>query len=107
MDRWYIKALGDGCQVYQSLRELRDVRFQSDSGVIEDCLYIVAADVLTGDTVVLLPPGNSVMAVACGASPCPPPDFQAGRLFKLFVESYPIIPGYPLDAHGEQDYDDF
>lgn len=107
MDRWYIKALGGGCQVYQSLRELRDVRYQSDSGVVEDCLYIVAADILTGDTVVLLPPGNAAMAVACGASPCSPPDFQAGRLFKLSVESYPIIPGYPSDAHCEQDANDF
>lgn len=107
MDRWYIKALGQGSQVYQSLRDIRDIRFNSDSGVVEACLYIVAADAVTGETFVFLPPGNAVMAGACGALPCSIPNFQDGGLFKLSVESYPIIPGYPSGAHGEQDSDDF
>lgn len=107
MDRWYFKAIGQGNQVYQSLRDLREIRFHDDPEVVEDRLYIVTADAVTCETIVFFPPGNAAMAVACGASPCPPPDFQTGRLFKLSMESYPIIPGYPADAHGEQDSDDF
>lgn len=78
MGHWYFKALGQGSQVYQSLRDLREIRFNNDPEVIEDRLYIVAADAVTSETFVFLPPGNAAMAVACRASPCPPLDFQTG-----------------------------
>lgn len=107
MDHWHIRTLGYGTQVYQSLRELREIRFQHDSRVPEERLYIVATDTVTLETFAFFPPGNAFMAVACGASPCDPSDFEAGRLFRLSVETFPIISGYPSDDFAKQDPNDF
>ncbi|WP_062389592.1 hypothetical protein [Pseudomonas abietaniphila] len=106
MDKWYRKSLGQGAQVYERLREIRDIRYHIDPEVTAERFYIVASDLENLDTIVLFPPGNSAIASACGATPCIAPDFQDDRLFWLSVESYPILPAYPSDTDVEEDVND-
>lgn len=107
MAQWFRKFLGMGAQVYQSLREIQDVRFRLDPDVTEDKLYIVASDTESADTFAYFPPGNSVVALSCDAVPCAIPDFNHGGLVKLSIETYPIIPAFPSDTLIDLDADDF
>ena len=97
MERWFRKPLGTGAQVYQSLRELRNTRYEHDPHVSPDRLYVVGVDTLAMTTFAYFPPGNRHMATLLGAEPCLAPNFNGSGLALLSDETYPIVPGYSSD----------
>jgi hypothetical protein len=97
MEQWHRKYVGIGGQVYQSLRELRDLRYRLDREVTSERCWLVSEDLETSEVSVYFPPGNGAMAIACNAVPCPPPSFTSGRHYQLSKESLPIVPVAPDD----------
>jgi hypothetical protein len=91
MEQWHRKYLGIGAQVYQSLRELRDLRYRLDREVTPERCWIVAEDLATAEVSVYFPPGNDAMTITCNAVPCPPPSFSPGGLYQLSEERLPIV----------------
>lgn len=95
MEQWYRLCLGRGADVYQSLREVRDLRYRVDPQVPPELLYITAIEIESGDTWVYFPPGNGLLAATCNAEPCQPPIFDGDTLVELASEEYPITASYP------------
>jgi hypothetical protein len=100
MEQWHRKYLGAGGQVYQSLRELRDLRYRLDKLVTQERCWIVAADLDTAEVSVYFPPGNGVMTVACNAIPSLPPPTDPQGIYLLSKETLPVVAiAYDEDVH--------
>lgn len=100
MTSWFKKPLGVGAQVYQSLRELRTVRYTHDADVLPDRLYVVGVDTSSMVTLAYFPPGNLHMATLVGAESCPQPHFKGTDLVLLSEEAFPILPSYAFSFPG-------
>lgn len=92
MDQWHRKYLGSGVQVYASLRNLREVRYQLDRQVTPDRGFIVLLDIERDDMSAYFPPGNDLVVQALEAVRCPPPGVASERVREFSREDFPIKP---------------
>lgn len=92
MSEWRRKYLGEGLQVYHTLRAIRDHRFCLDRYVAQERLYTVAIEVESLKMYVFFPPGNTLLADLMQASDCEVPTFSTQKLADLYREPLPINP---------------
>lgn len=92
MTHWRRKYLGEGPQVYQTLREIRAWRYRMDRDVPLQRGYIVALDVTSMRMFVFFPPGNTVIADAFQAPLCDAPQFSREGIAELYKEQFPVRP---------------
>lgn len=95
MDTWHRKAIGSGPSAYAELRRLRGLR---ETLMCPDrSPYLLAIDVVSGDTVVFIKPQHTELAAAFVSTPCAEPHFEAESLLALPYEPLPL---HPKDALG-------
>ena len=94
MSKWHSKSLGQGTQVYQNVR---DARHKVDSDVTADRLHILVTATPAIDTFMQLPPVNSAMAIAIGATTCAAPDLRSRRLITMSIQEPAIVPAFASD----------
>lgn len=92
MTTWYRKPLGHGPAVFQSLRQLRELRCSHDRNFSESSVFIAALDVPNGEMWLYIPPGNSDFAEVYLAEPCSEPVFDRNTLIELSTEAHPAQP---------------
>lgn len=89
---WRRKYLGEGAQVYQTLREIRAWRYRLDRDAPRERGYTVALEVASMRIFVYFPPGNTRLADAFQAPVCEPPEFSRTQLAELYKEQFPLRP---------------
>lgn len=88
MDTWHRKTIGSGPPAYAELRRLRGLR---ETLICRDrSPYLLAIDVVSGDTVVFIKPQHTDLAAAFFSTPCAEPHFQAENLLALPYEPLPV-----------------
>lgn len=92
ISQWRRKYLGEGAQVYQTLREIRAWRYRLDADAESACAYTVALEVGSMRIFVYFPPGNTRLADAFQAPLCEPPVFSRQSLAPLYKEQFPLRP---------------
>ncbi|WP_213878697.1 hypothetical protein [Pseudomonas sp. dw_358] len=98
MSDWRRTYLGEGPQVYQTLRDIRAWRYRLDRDVRVECAYTVALEVSSMRIFVYFPPGNTRLADAFHAPLCEPPEFSRVHLAELYKEQFPLRPVVGLNG---------